>query len=64
MERRNKAQVLLLAVLAIFCLGSTTWAEGSAVPGRAVGHVFLGMDRADVWKILRNRVIVILCRMA
>lgn len=41
-------------LLTVSCLSGTVWAEGSAVPGRAVGHVFLGMDRADVWKILQK----------
>lgn len=40
------------AALAFLALGSPACAAGSAVPGRSVGHVFLGMDRADVWKIL------------
>lgn len=43
--------ILVLMGLA-FALGSPAQAAGSAVPGRSVGHVFLGMDRADVWKIL------------
>ncbi len=43
---------LTLLLLMGFFLGSPARADGSAAPGRAVGHVFLGMDRADVWKIL------------
>ncbi len=42
----------VFAALAFLSLGSPARADGSAVPGRAVGHVFLGMERADVWKIL------------
>lgn len=42
------ALTLILALMP----GSSARAAGSAAPGRSVGHVFLGMDRADVWKIL------------
>ena len=45
--------LLFIALCALALMpGNTARAEGSAVPGRSVGHVFLGMDRADVWKIL------------
>lgn len=44
---------LLFALCALALMpGRSASAEGSAAPGRSVGHVFLGMDRADVWKIL------------
>lgn len=32
--------------------GGPAGASDAVVPGRSVGHVFLGMTRADVWKIL------------
>lgn len=51
-KKSSQIGVVLAVVLAVFCFSSTVRAEGSAVPGRSVGHVFLGMDRADVWKIL------------
>jgi hypothetical protein len=38
--------------LALAACGVRTEASDSAVPGRSVGRVLLGMDRADVWKIL------------
>jgi hypothetical protein len=38
--------------LALAAFGVRTEADASAVPGRSVGRVFLGMERADVWKIL------------
>lgn len=45
---------LCLLVLVALPLGKPARAGGSAAPGQAVGHVFLGMDRADVWKILHK----------
>ena len=51
-KRISNFSIVLMVLLAMFCFSSTVWAEGSAVPGRSVGHVFLGMDRADIWKIL------------
>ncbi len=53
-KKTSQFSVVLAALSAVLCLGAPAWAQGSAVPGRAVGHVFLGMDRADVWKILQK----------
>ncbi len=44
----------VFAVLLALCLGRTAWAQDTAVPGRSAGRVFLGMDRADVLKILHK----------
>ena len=43
--------MLLFASLLSF---SGAQAQTAAVPGRSVGRVFLGMERADVWKILQK----------
>ena len=40
------------AALSFLAFGPAACAAGSAAPGRSAGRVFLGMDRADVWKIL------------
>lgn len=48
----NRFRLLCLLTLAVSVVGGPARAAGSAAPGRAVGHVFLGMDRADVWKVL------------
>ena len=53
-KKMSQLSAVLAVLLLATCLGGTAWAEGSAVPGRSVGHVFLGMDRADVWKILHK----------
>lgn len=53
-KKVSSFSIHLAVLLAVFRLSGTVWAEGSAAPGRSVGHVFLGMDRADVWKILHK----------
>lgn len=53
-KRFSDFSAVLAVLLLVICLGGMVRAEGSAVPGHSVGHVFLGMDRADVWKILRK----------
>lgn len=52
--RARAALWACLLLSAALCFGRPAHADGSAAPGRAVGHVILGMDRADVWKILHK----------
>ena len=52
--RLAKLYLWLSCALVLSCHG-VAWsapADNLVVPGRSVGRVFLGMDRADVWKIL------------
>lgn len=43
---------LVLGAVMTLTFAAAAQAADSAAPGRSVGRVFLGMDRADVWKIL------------
>ncbi len=48
-----KVRVILPLLISFFCLAPMpAQPQTAVVPGRSAGRIFLGMARADVWKIL------------